>query len=488
MTSSMFSRLACGYPELPGPDPEIVPGGGLPGPGRARVRPGYPDPLARVTIIDVDTSTFGLDTGSPLGPAADGSPRTRYRRRRENRLVAGVAGGMADHLGLDPLHVRVAFAVMSGIAGFGVVLYGAFWLVVPLSEPSAAAEPPGLAAASRRGLRRLPARGPEPESIGQLVALLAVALGAVLALQQTGLGVDETVLWPALAVIAGLAVVWWQVDEADRSARTADAPAPSSWRRRVLVGIRFVAGGVLVTLGLATYLVLAGGPGGVRRGVLGAVVLLGGAALLVGPWVLRTWRSLADERAERIRSQMHADLAAHLHDSVLQTLALIQRQAHDPREVMRLARGQERDLREFLYGDRDTAQDVSTLAAALRRTAAEVEEAHRVPVEVVTVGDADLDGPAADARRALLAAAREAMVNAAVHAGTTVDVYAEVDGDTVVAYVRDRGPGFDPDAVPEDRAGVRHSIVGRMQRHGGRAVVRSRAGEGTEVELRLGES
>ncbi len=419
----------------------------------------------------VDVRGLGLDTVAELGPATDGSPRSRYRRRREDRLVAGVAGGLADHLRLNPLHVRIAFAVLTGVAGFGVVLYGAFWVLVP--QAAAPAEPPGLAAASRRGLRRLPVRGPEPESLGQLVALLAVALGAVLAVQQTGLGVDGLVLWPALAVVAGLAVVWWQVDEADRS--RADGEPATPRRGRALVVIRYLAGAVLVALGLASFLLLAGGADAARRGLFGGAVLIGGAALIIGPWLLRTWRSLADERAERMRSQMHADLAAHLHDSVLQTLALIQRQAHDPREVTRLARGQERDLRAFLYGeatlsDRGGPGGGESLAVELRRLAAEVEDQHGVPVEVVTVGDVPLD----EARRALLAAAREAMVNASVHAGVDlVDVYLEVEGETVSAFVRDRGNGFDPAAVPEDRAGVRHSIVGRMERHGGQARIRS---------------
>ncbi|HUR72802.1 MAG TPA: PspC domain-containing protein [Sporichthya sp.] len=434
----------------------------------------------------MDTRALGLDTSAELGPAADGSPRARYRRRREERLLAGVAGGLADHLGLNPMHVRIAFACLTGIAGFGVVLYGAFWVLIPQAETAAAPEPPGLAAASRRGLRRLPVRGPESESIGQLVALLAVALGAVLALQQTGLGVNEVVLWPALAVVAGLAVVWWQIDEADRTRpETEQQEAGAPRRRRALVVLRYLAGAVLVALGLASFLLLAGGADAARRGLFGGAVLFGGAALILGPWLLRTWRSLADERAERIRSQMHADLAAHLHDSVLQTLALIQRQAADPREVTRLARAQERDLRAFLYGDSTASAGGESLAVELRRVAAEVEDQHGVPVEVVTVGDAPLD----EARRALLAAAREAMVNAAVHARVDlVDVYAEVEGETVRAYVRDRGTGFDPDGVPEDRAGVRHSILGRMERHGGRARIRSSTAEGTEIELTVGES
>jgi signal transduction histidine kinase len=173
-------------------------------------------------------------------------------------------------------------------------------------------------------------------------------------------------------------------------------------------------------------------------------------------------------------------VAAHLHDSVLQTLALIQRQADDPREVVRLARSQERDLRNWLYGA--TTATESSLQAALERVAAEVEERYGVPIEVVAVGDCD-----ADARtEPLVLAAREALVNAAKHSrASRVDVFAEIGTDEVTVFVRDRGVGFDGDAVPADRLGVRNSIVARMQRHGGSASVRSAPGEGTEVRLTM---
>lgn len=415
----------------------------------------------------------------------------RFRRRRDGKLIAGVASGLADHLRLDPLHVRIAFALLTGLGGIGPVLYGAYWIFVPQEGPVDREVPAGLAAASRRGLRLLPRRG-DDEQFGQLLALVMVGLGAVLLLQKTDLGVSPVFLWPALAVAAGLAVLWRQADEADavRAAGSAPGePAEASGRlikRRTFAIARFAAGVVLVGLGVASFLAFNGGLAAVGQGLVGGAVVLGGAALIVGPWLLRTWRSLADERQERIRSQMHADLAAHLHDSVLQTLALIQRQAHDPREVVRLARGQERDLRAFLYADAaapGAPEAAETLAAALRRVAAEVEDDHRVPVEVVTVGDIGLD----DGGLALIASAREAMVNAARHSGADlVDVFAEVDGTAVTAYVRDRGRGFDLDGVPEDRAGVRHSIVGRMERHGGRASVKTSPGEGTEVRLQTG--
>jgi signal transduction histidine kinase len=189
---------------------------------------------------------------------------------------------------------------------------------------------------------------------------------------------------------------------------------------------------------------------------------------------------LTAERAERVRTQERADMAAHLHDSVLQTLALIQRNADDAATVARLARAQERDLRSWLYAGE--AADESSVAAALRAAGAGVEDAHGVSVDVVAVGDC----PFGEQVRPIVNAAREAMTNAAKHAGTPrVDVYAEVTEDAIEVFVRDRGAGFDPTTVPDDRHGVRDSIVDRMRRHGGRAEVRSAPGEGTEVRLHL---
>jgi signal transduction histidine kinase len=212
--------------------------------------------------------------------------------------------------------------------------------------------------------------------------------------------------------------------------------------------------------------------------VVAGVLGVAGLALMVGPWLFRLTGDLSEERAARVRSQERADIAAHLHDSVLQTLALIQKHAGDDRTVATLARAQERDLRSWLYGD-EPPPDAS-VASALKLAAAEVEDAHGVPVELVVVGDT----PASDRTRALVRAAREAMVNAARHSGAgRVDVYAECGPGTTEVFVRDRGRGFDEAAVPGDRLGVRNSIVGRMQRHGGTATVHSAPGEGTEVRL-----
>jgi signal transduction histidine kinase len=194
---------------------------------------------------------------------------------------------------------------------------------------------------------------------------------------------------------------------------------------------------------------------------------------------MRMMSQLSSERAERIRSQERADIAAHLHDSVLQTLALIQRNAASPREVSRLARGQERTLRSLLYGARTTS---GQFADELRTAAAEVEDAYAVTVDVVVVGDAPLDGDLA----ALAAATREALVNAAKHSGVdAVSVYAELEPNEVSVFVKDRGVGFELDEVADDRQGIRGSIVGRIERHGGTVRLTSSRGAGTEVELRM---
>jgi signal transduction histidine kinase len=209
------------------------------------------------------------------------------------------------------------------------------------------------------------------------------------------------------------------------------------------------------------------------------LLALAGLAVVLAPWLHRSRTALNEARAEKVRADARADMAAHLHDSVLQTLALIQRQADDPRSVQQLARRQERELRGWLYAD-DVPE--ASLTAALTAAAAEVEDERGVPVEVVMVGDCETS----DAVQALVRAAREAMVNAAKHSGADkVDVYAEVTDTLVEVFVRDRGAGFDVDGVADDRHGVRGSILNRMARHGGRASIRSRPGDGTEVRLEV---
>jgi signal transduction histidine kinase len=287
--------------------------------------------------------------------------------------------------------------------------------------------------------------------------------------------VPAGVLWPLVVTGVGVVVLWTQADDAQRA----------RWRAATgndrLVGVlRTLTGVVLVVVGSSVVFSRQVGVGEAGPVAVAVLVVVAGLALVSGPWWLRMARELSAERAARIREQERAEIAAHVHDSVLHTLALIQRHADDPREIGRLARAQERDLRTWLY--RPAPAEALTLRAAIERAAAEVEDAHGATVEVVVVGDCPLD----DSGSALLHATREALVNAAKYAGAApVAVYAEVDADRIEVFVRDRGPGFDLARVPADRMGVRQSVIGRMERNGGRAVVRSAHGAGTEIRLEM---
>jgi len=425
----------------------------------------------------------GAATGAAARPAAGEPPARRATRSAEDRYLGGVCGGLAAHLGVPVLWVRGAFLISAVFSGMGVLLYAGLWLMLPL-EHETEEGPHGLAAASRQGKR--PSRLPRTiDDVGPLVALAALAVGGLLLLRQLGFGFDSVFFWPVVLATVGVALLWRQADEAQRARWTEPGGRLSAWR--AILGGGGVAAVVRLILGLALLLFAVGalvaqsGNIGLLDDVLLATALaLLGLALIVWPWVYRLTTDLGEERRARIRSQERADMAAHLHDSVLQTLALIQKQADNPRMVATLARAQERDLRSWLYDDPGRTSD--TLAAALRAAAADVEDAHGVPVEVVTVGDRALSADV----EAIARAAREAMVNAAKHSGADkVDVFAEAMPEGVEVFVRDRGRGFDPGAVPLDRYGVRGSILERMRRHGGDAEVRSTPGEGTEVRLSL---
>ena len=413
-------------------------------------------------------------------PAPSPTRPQRLRREREGRLLGGVCTGLAGHLGVDPLLVRVVFVAAAAAGGLGVGVYALLWLLLPEGSNPAP-------------VRRLPT-GRAGLEVGLGAGLLL--LSALLALRQTGLWLSDAVVWPLVLVVAGGALLWRQslggaTDEAEAEApppspsaaeepRAADAQAA---RHRLEVLSRSGVGVALVVAAGLAFLQSTGALSAARDVLLAAVAVAVVLTVIFAPWIVRLVRSLASERASRVRSQERAEMAAHLHDSVLQTLALVQRRADDPAEVATLARRQERELRAWLAGRAPGA--VSTrLAAALEAAAGDVEQAHRVPVEVVAVGDAELDG----AGEALVAAAREAMVNAAKFGnGSAVSVFAEVRDDELQVFVRDRGAGFDPAAVPADRRGVRESIVGRMQRHGGRAEIHP-SPAGTEVELALPRS
>jgi len=393
--------------------------------------------------------------------------------------LGGVASGLAAHLGLPTLWVRVGFIALAALGGVGVALYAGLWMFLP-SDARFADEAPGLGSADRGGRR--PRRTRRLADVGPVAALGALALGLVI-LAQSVIG-PGFLFWPVLLGVLGVALLWRQADEAQRqrwvdtSGRINPVQAViglgglASWLR-ILAGVGLIAGGL-------TLVAIRSGSVGTARDVLIASSLgIAGIALTLGPWIVRLAADLTAERAERLRTQDRADMAAHLHDSVLQTLALIQKNAQDGPTVARLARSQERDLRSWLYDER--SPQAETLVAALKQVAAEVEDAHGVPVEVVTVGDTSMS----TALEPLVLATREAVTNAAKHSGAPrIDVFAEAGPGDVEVFVRDRGVGFDPESIATDRQGVRGSIVDRMARHGGRAEVQSSAA-GTEIRLTM---
>jgi len=411
--------------------------------------------------------------------ATDTEPSRALTRDTDAAMLGGVCAGIAARLGVSPLGVRILAVILALGAGIGVPLYLAGWLWMPPSSGG-----PSLAAR----IRGRPGAWQAAAGLGMLT------LAALLTARKLGLWWNDAISWPLVIAVFGGALLWRQTagrpaepppsPQRPRDPVTAEQPAPSA-RRDVLEKVRaYYQGGfgiALVAGATVLFLQANGALTGARDIVLSVVAVAVGLGLVLAPFWVRMARRLAAERAERVRSQERAEMAAHLHDSVLQTLALMQKRADDPRAVATLARRQERELRAWLSGA-PAARPDERLADALRAAAEEVEEGFGVPVEAVIVGDRELD----DRCRALVAAAREALVNAAKHApGEPISLYAEATDGRVEAFVRDRGPGFDPDAVPPDRRGVRESIVGRMASHGGRAEVRSAPGAGTEVELVL---
>lgn len=393
-----------------------------------------------------------------------------------------MAAGLGAHLGVPVIAVRVAFVVLLAFNGLGALLYAVFWAVLPV-EPE-----PGRA------------------QRGRLLTLLGFAVLALFVLIFRGvLGGDQPATaalgWLFALIAVGAGIIWHQTGGADPRRRAGEAagaggPAVSApWLGAVLTEtgrraylLRFVGGGVLIavgTVGLAAVYAPVGGSSvaAVVNGLLFALLALAGVVVVSAPLLWRMFGALREEREARIREQERAEFAAMVHDEVLHTLALIQRNAATGSTVHRLARAQERTLRNWLY--KPTGSPAERLGAALEQAAGEVEDAYGIKAEVVLVGsDAAV---ATDERvQALVAAAREALVNAARHAQvSTVSLYAEVEPDQVNVFVRDRGVGFDPATVDGSRHGVRGSIIGRMERHGGAAEIVSSPGEGTEVRLRL---
>ncbi|SOD70351.1 phage shock protein C (PspC) family protein [Jatrophihabitans sp. GAS493] len=379
-------------------------------------------------------------------------PQRKLYRRADHRYLSGVAGGIADHLGLSAVAIRAVFVVLTASGGLGPVLYAVFWIVLPT--------PPGTKQRTRWWV--------------YLAAGVACAIGIGLTVWTMPLG---RLFVPSVLALVGGALIWRQASETQRAqwwslSRRSLTAANQTGRLRLLAGVLLVIVGCVVVIARADFSAM-------RDGLVAVLVTVVGIGLITGPWWVGMVTELGAERTERIRSQERAEIAARLHDSVLQTLALIQRNANSPREVTRLARGQERELRNLLYGPDER---YGQLAKALTDAAAEIEDAYAITVDAVVVGDTALD----DSLRALVASAREALQNAAKHAKVTeVSLYAEVEESSVVVYVRDRGVGFALDEVADDRQGVRGSIIARVERHGGTATIRSAAGDGTEVAIRM---
>lgn len=372
-------------------------------------------------------------------------------RRRRRGWLAGVCAGLAGRFGLSANAVRAATVVLALAAGPPVVVaYLAAWAILPAGD----------GAAFRPARRADPDAAPAVGSAAEAAGWAAVVVGGILVLAEVSSWLSGRLLVPGLLACAGAAVVWGGRQGRHRPLRVA-------------VGVSLVLAGGLATLAAVSDLRTIG------RSAAGAAVVVAGVALMLGPGLARLARNLADERRQRILSEERADVATHLHDGVLQTLALIQKRAADDKAVRSLARRQERELRDWLYGRRAPVEPAG-VADLLRRELADVEDGYGVRLEAVLVGDAPLD----DAARALVAAGREAARNAATHAGVdSVDVYLEVEPERVSLFVRDRGRGFDPGAIPPDRRGLADSVVGRVRRQGGTAEIRSAPGEGTEIEL-----
>jgi signal transduction histidine kinase/phage shock protein PspC (stress-responsive transcriptional regulator) len=388
-------------------------------------------------------------------------------------MLGGVAGGISQKLGIDPTVVRLGFVLASLASGFGAALYVIAWLLLP--EQGGHNSIAAKAINDWRGIAMALSFVP--------VLVLALVVGSAL-----GAGWIGTIATPLSIGAGGLVLVWRNVGDDERAlmgrllrpfARLG-LTGKGSWRlllARAAIGAALVAGGL-------TALIL-GSNRAVLRPLGGVFLVVAGAVVVFGPWWLHIVRDLVDERQARALAEERADMAARIHDSVLQTLALIQHHADQPQQIVKLARAQERELRSWLFEGQvpgATDDEVTTLAAAIQRIQRDVEELHEIPVEAVVVGDCPLD----EGLRSLLEAGREATVNAAKWSGApVVSIFVEVEPDEVAMFVRDRGIGFDIGEVASDRRGLAESIHGRMARHGGTAEVRSTPGVGTEVHLNM---
>lgn len=420
----------------------------------------------------------------------------RLLRPVDSGWVAGVCAGLAEHLRIQVGVIRMALVLLTMFGmGTGVILYLAVWALTPQrlgpgGTTRTAPQVPGAAgstgSAGTTGLGGSAAGGGatrwpllrqrllhDEAVVNVLLGLALVVGGLAVVLTRHGVDLRLGVTLPLALIASGAIVVWTQLDRTERDRFLQLSAADSR------AGLARVVTGVLLTLaGVVVLASRAQGVGGLGDAALSALAVLLGLVVILAPWAIRLWDGLKAEQAERVRATERADIAAHLHDSVLQTLALIQRKADDPTAVQRLARAQERELRTWLYGGGSSTP--TTLSAAAAEVAHDVEDRHGVPIDLVVTGDVGLDADVS----ALVKALGEAINNAVRHGAAPVSAYVEAGPLGIEAFVRDHGPGFDLGEVPLDRLGVRGSIVDRMDRHGGTARIR-RLEDGTEVSLTL---
>ncbi|GAA1342926.1 ATP-binding protein [Arthrobacter roseus] len=406
--------------------------------------------------------------------------------RPGNRVIAGVCSGLAAHLGFSVKATRVAMVALIFAGGAGALLYAWLWIMVPAVDGGTHEVGSPATARARRPLRFPGANAPgididriEARRRGTRELLIGVVLllaAAMLLAYQLGADIRWGMILPLAAVALGSVIAWRQLDESRRSSLMNRAGAERK------AGLLRVCGGLVLVIGGLLFMVSgAVAFDEIWSSLAASLAVLAGIALVLAPWGLNVWKDLESERSARVREAERADIAAHLHDSVLQTLALIQNRAGNEQDVMRLARAQERQLRDWLYRDNQDGQ--GNFSERIRSITAEMEDAYGHPIDVVIVGDASSTVSAALSPRteALVLATREAVQNAAKHAGGQISVYVEA-GTALEVFVRDRGVGFDPAAVPVDRLGIRESVIGRMRRHGGTVNIRS-GPDGTEMHL-----
>jgi phage shock protein PspC (stress-responsive transcriptional regulator)/signal transduction histidine kinase len=416
------------------------------------------------------------------GGAWNGEP---LRRDSGDQLAGGVAAGFARWRGRNPTTVRIVLVIAALFtAGWLIPFYFVAWLLVPardaaVVEPGNSGMPANIWSRARHDSRGITLAA----GVASVICVFLLEAGVL------NDQVIQTYGWPQVVSAACLVLVWRNAPDSEQAAlRRLVAPlgglGPGAGRRGTV--LRLAVACVLLAVGMG-WLLSAHARLALLRPLGGFVLILGALVLLLGPWWLRIARDLVLERQARARAEERADMAARVHDSVLQTMALIQRHADDPAQVTQLARAQERELRSWLFEGRapGSMHEVTSLGAGVRQIQQDAEARHGVPVEVVTVGDCPLD----DNLGALLEAAREAVVNAAKWSeASVISLYAEVTAEDVELVVRDRGRGFDPAAVPGDRKGMAESIHGRMGRHGGTVTVQTAIGEGTKVSLNMPRS